>query len=179
MGGGVSTGAVVAIDPGCTNTGMVHMDAHRVIACSTAHFKERVGSDNDALARRCEEVWQAVREFLDTHPHDVVVVEGYRTCRPCELRALVARAESETAAAMERLGPADRAVYASTETRLQSAPDPRPAPPRTEGMTPYRAARARDAYREALERWEVRTLTRLLKARRRRLERMIKKISNQ
>ena len=89
------------------------------------------------------------------------------TCRPCELRALVARAESETA------------VYASTETRLQSAPDPRPAPPRTEGMTPYRAARARDAYAEALERWEVRTLTRLLKARRRRLERMIKKISNQ
>ena len=35
------------------------------------------------------------------------------------------------------------------------------------------------AYAEALERWEVRTLTRLLKARRRRLERMIKKISNQ
>ena len=94
-------------------------------------------------------------------------------------RQLVARAESETAEAMERLGPADRAVYASTETRLQSAPDPRPAPPRTEGMTPYRAARARDAYDEALERWEVRTLTRLLKARRRRLERMIKKISNQ
>ena len=78
MGEGVSTGAVVAIDPGCTHTGMVHMDAHRVIACSTARFKERVGSDNDALARRCEEVWQAVREFLDTHPHDVVVVEGYR-----------------------------------------------------------------------------------------------------
>ena len=100
-------------------------------------------------------------------------------CRPCELRALIARADAETARAMELLDPADRAVYAATETRLESARDPRPEQPRTDGLTPYRAARERDAYGERLERWEVKMLTRVLKARRRRLERMAKKIPNQ
>lgn len=141
---------------------------------------------NEAVRQKASRMGVSLRHWeprcSETCPVCGMARTGLRasgTCRPCELRALVARAESETAEAMERLGPADRAVYASTETRLQSAPDPRPAPPRTEGMTPYRAARARDAYQEALERWEVRTLTRLLNARRRRLERMIKKISNQ
>lgn len=101
------------------------------------------------------------------------------TCRPCELRALIARADAETAEAMRLLPPRDRATYRSTETKLASGIPPKPAEPDTEGATRYAAAKARDLWGAELEAWEVRTLTRVLKARRRRLERMQKKIPNQ
>ena len=46
-------------------------------------------------------------------------------------------------------------------------------------MTPYQAAKARDEWAGAMEAWDVRRLTRVLKAKRRRVERMRKKIPNQ
>lgn len=98
------------------------------------------------------------------------------TCRPCELRALVAKADAETAEAMERLPASARAVYQSSEAKLGAPVEPRPAAPRTDGMGAYRQARARDEHAAEVEAWEVRVLTRQMKARRRRLERMLKKI---
>ena len=91
-------------------------------------------------------------------------------CRPCELRALVRRADAETAEAMQLLPPSARAVYEATETKLESSVPDRPQEPAVDGM---------DRYHAESEAWEVRTLTRVLKARRRRLERMREKIPNQ
>lgn len=45
-------------------------------------------------------------------------------------------------------------------------------------MSAYRAAKARDEWLLELEAWEVRRLTRQLKAKRRRLERMREKLPN-
>ena len=56
---------------------------------------------------------------------------------------------------------------------------PKPPEPDTSGMTPYQAAKARDEWAGAMEAWDVRRLTRVLKAKRRRVERMRKKIPNQ
>lgn len=99
-------------------------------------------------------------------------------CRPCELRDLIARAEAETADVLAKLPHGARAVYLRTEGRLQSAPPPRPPEPRCEGMSAYRAAKARDEWLLELEAWEVKRLTRQLKAKRRRLERMREKLPN-
>lgn len=98
------------------------------------------------------------------------------TCRPCELRDLIARADAQTAECMARLPHETRAAYQRTEGRLQSAAPPRPPEPRCEGMSAYMAAKARDGWLLELEAWETRRLTRVLKAKRRRLERMQKKI---
>lgn len=100
-------------------------------------------------------------------------------CRPCELRRLIAGVEAETAATMAELPIAERERYLATETRLGSALPPRPEQPRTEGMGRYRAAKARDRYAMHLAVWEEESLTRVLKARRRRLERMREKLANE
>lgn len=100
-------------------------------------------------------------------------------CRPCELRDLIARADADTAEAMARLPQDARATYQRTEAHTMSGVPPKPPEPDTEGMTPYRAAKARDEWALAMERWDVDRLTRVLKAKRRRVERMRKKIPNQ
>lgn len=100
-------------------------------------------------------------------------------CRPCELRDLIARADADASMAMAMLGHADRATYQRTEARTQSGVPPKPPEPDTRGMTAYQAAKARDEWAGAMEAWDVRRLTRVLKAKRRRVERMRKKIPNQ
>lgn len=100
-------------------------------------------------------------------------------CRPCELRDLIAKADADAADAMARLPQEARATYQRTEARTQSAVPPKPPEPDTEGMTAYRAAKARDEWAQAMEAWDVKRLTRVLKAKRRRVERMREKIPNQ
>lgn len=46
-------------------------------------------------------------------------------------------------------------------------------------MDAYRAAKARDLWARSMEEWDVKRLTRVLKAKRRRVERMREKIPNQ
>lgn len=100
-------------------------------------------------------------------------------CRPCELRDLIARADADAAEAMARLPQDARATYQRTEAHTQSGVPPKPPEPDVSGMPPYRAAKARDLWAVELEAWDVRRLTRVLKAKRRRVERMRKKIPNQ
>lgn len=101
------------------------------------------------------------------------------TCRPCELRALIAKADAEKEEAMAALDPDSRAVYQATEAKLGSELPPKPAAPKTDGMSIYEVAKEHDLHAAAMEAWEVKALTRQLKAKRRRLERMREKFSNQ
>ena len=100
-------------------------------------------------------------------------------CRPCELRELVAKADADAAEAIARLPQADRATYQRTESRTWSAAPPKPPEPDVSGMDAYRAAKARDLWARSMEEWDVKRLTRVLKAKRRRVERMREKIPNQ
>lgn len=70
--------AIVAVDPGCLHTGVVYMDEIGVIDSETIAFKTGVRGDNGLLDERCEEIWRRLRAFLEGHPHDLVVVEGYQ-----------------------------------------------------------------------------------------------------
>lgn len=97
-------------------------------------------------------------------------------CRPCEIRALIAKADAETSAIMEQLGPDARTTYRTTELKLGSTLPPRPTAPMVEGLSVYEAAKTRDLHASEVEAWEVRALMRQLKAKRRRLERMRKKL---
>lgn len=70
--------AIVAVDPGCLHTGVVYMDEIGIIDSETIAFKTGVRGDNGLLDERCEEIWRRLRAFLEGHPHDLVVVEGYQ-----------------------------------------------------------------------------------------------------
>lgn len=76
MGAGV--GAIVAVDPGCLHTGVVYMDARRVIDSRTIGYPKGVRGDNDLLDERCEAIWRQLERFLAMHPHELVVIEGYQ-----------------------------------------------------------------------------------------------------
>ena len=143
----------------------------------------RLKRGNEAVRQKAKRMGLSLRcwepRCAETCPRCGQARSGLRpcgACRPCELRDLIARAEAETAALMARLPHDERATYLRTEGRLQSAAPPRPEEPRLDGMGAYRAAKARDGYLLDLEAWEVKRLTRLLKAKRRRLERMRKKL---
>ena len=101
------------------------------------------------------------------------------TCRVCGVKALIRRADEDTSRAMAMLPPEHLATYQATEVLLQSTPLPKPKAPSYEGLTAYQEAKARDEHARALEEWEFGTLNRRLKAKRRRVERMRKKIENQ
>lgn len=66
----------MAIDPGTANTGLVLMDVCTVYAAETVRITGTIGDDQQALAERCERIWERVERFLQ-HPHDAVVIEGY------------------------------------------------------------------------------------------------------
>lgn len=71
-------GAIVAVDPGCLHTGVVHMDGRRVLDSCTIAYPKGVKGDNDLLDERCEAIWRRLDEFLARHPHEMVVIEGYQ-----------------------------------------------------------------------------------------------------
>lgn len=75
---GERVGAIVAVDPGTQHTGVVHMDARRVIDAETIAYPAAVRGDNDRLDERCESIWRRLERFLASHPHDLVVIEGYQ-----------------------------------------------------------------------------------------------------
>ncbi len=108
-------------------------------------------------------------------PRTAVDADGL--CRPCRVRRLIEKCDADTARAISMLPPEQRAVYARTEATLSSRADPPPrADPRERSRDPREAARARDERLAAEEERETRNLERVLKARRRRYERICGKI---
>lgn len=96
-------------------------------------------------------------------------------CRCCELEAQLERIKARQAALMPLLPQSDRARYARTEAQLESAPLPKPKPPRITGMMPAEKRRAVEEQERALEAWEIGCLVRRVKAAQKRKERMEKK----
>lgn len=68
---------VVAIDPGTANTGLVYMDARRVICAKTLVHKKAVRGDQYALMRRAREIAEQVAAWAADKPHEAVVIEGF------------------------------------------------------------------------------------------------------
>ena len=68
--------AIVCIDPGTQNTGMVYMSEISLIACETIRGKT-VGLDQDALVERAGEITRKVLAWIAGRPHDTVVLEGF------------------------------------------------------------------------------------------------------
>lgn len=71
-------GAVVAIDPGTSNTGLVYMDESRRVLCAkTVSLKGAVKGDQALLMERARAVADGVAAWMADKPHDAVVVEGF------------------------------------------------------------------------------------------------------
>ena len=72
-------GQIIAIDPGTTHTGMVYMTTQgSVLDVDTANFYKALNTDNEALIIRCTLIWLRISAFLESHPHSMVVIEGYK-----------------------------------------------------------------------------------------------------
>lgn len=68
---------VVAIDPGTANTGLVYMDARRVICAKTLTHRKAVRGDQYALMERAREIAAQVAAWAADKPHEAVVIEGF------------------------------------------------------------------------------------------------------
>lgn len=68
---------VVAIDPGTANTGLVYMDASRIICAKTLTHRKAVRGDQYALMERAREIAEQVSAWAADKPHEAVVIEGF------------------------------------------------------------------------------------------------------
>lgn len=68
--------AIIAVDPGTSNTGLVYMDERRVVCAKTYHY-QKVGYDQDKLMQRAAQIAKVLSEWTYDKPHEVVVMEGY------------------------------------------------------------------------------------------------------
>ncbi len=68
--------AIVCIDPGTHNTGLVYMSEFSLIACETIRGK-KVGFDQYELVERAGEITRKVLAWIAGRPHDAVVLEGF------------------------------------------------------------------------------------------------------
>lgn len=69
--------AVVAIDPGTANTGLVYMDERRILCALTVSMKGAVRSDQDALLARAAAIADRVAGWMADKPREAVVIEGF------------------------------------------------------------------------------------------------------
>lgn len=69
--------SIIAIDPGTTHTGLVHMDENRIIAAKTLAFSKPVKVDQDALRERADEIASFVRAWIKEREFDAIVIEGF------------------------------------------------------------------------------------------------------
>lgn len=69
--------AIIAIDPGTRNTGLVYMDEARIIACKTIHFVKPCKNDQREVMERALSIATQVSNWLVDKPHEAVVIEGF------------------------------------------------------------------------------------------------------
>lgn len=69
--------SIVAIDPGTSNTGIVYMDARRIICAKTLHYKSTVKADQFALMERAENIARQISQWIADKPHEAIVIEGF------------------------------------------------------------------------------------------------------
>lgn len=71
--------SIIAIDPGTSNTGIVHMDEARIIDAETFSFKEPVKADQLKLMQRAHDIAVLIYDWMAPREHDHVVIEGFVT----------------------------------------------------------------------------------------------------
>lgn len=69
--------SIIAIDPGTTNTGLVHMDENRIIAAKTIHFDKAVRVNQGELFERAAEISRFVRAWAAGRDYEAIVIEGF------------------------------------------------------------------------------------------------------
>lgn len=69
--------SIIAIDPGTSNTGLVHMDDKRIIDAHTLRFRHVIRADQDMLRERAAEISMLVRSWIAERPHEAIVIEGF------------------------------------------------------------------------------------------------------
>lgn len=69
--------SIIAIDPGTSNTGLVHMDEKCIIDACTLRFRDVIRADQDMLRERAAEISLMVRSWIAERPHDAVIIEGF------------------------------------------------------------------------------------------------------
>lgn len=73
--------AIVAIDPGTENTGIVYMNEREVIDVKTIHYIDGTKLDQRALMIRCRDIVERIYDWMLDKPHSALVVEGFVTFR--------------------------------------------------------------------------------------------------
>ena len=69
--------AIIAIDPGTRNTGLVYMNELAILDAETIKFNDTVKNDQYALMVRSHEIVQRIYKWLQARPHDWTVIEGF------------------------------------------------------------------------------------------------------
>ena len=83
--------AIIAIDPGTSNTGLVYMDERQIYTCRTITHRDGVFKDaitktgrksreidQYKLRARCRAIANCIRDFCLMNPHDAIVIEGFQ-----------------------------------------------------------------------------------------------------
>lgn len=92
------------------------------------------------------------------------LLEKTGQCRVCFKRDQLTRAKERTARAFEALSANDKALYAKNLISREDNPEPRPKAQEVsyKALSRYERVRAEERYAEALERWEIRHLDKLI-----------------
>lgn len=93
-------------------------------------------------------------------------------CRCCELEEMIQKVNADMTSALSRMSVKQRDIYRVNDARLSSRVDAMPPAPVFPKKNPRAHKRIQEDYDIACEQVEIRNLERVLKARRRRYERM-------
>lgn len=100
-------------------------------------------------------------------------------CRCCELNRMIQKVEANMADVLQKLSIKQREIYRQNDSILKSRIDPMPPLPALPKNNERKKRRMQEDYNLACEQIEIRNLERVLKARRRRYERMCEKFVKQ
>lgn len=67
---------IIAIDPGCANTGIVYMSEFSIV-CSKTISGPPVRNDKEKLLERAQSITRQILAFIADKPHEMVVIEGF------------------------------------------------------------------------------------------------------
>lgn len=97
-------------------------------------------------------------------------------CEVCRKRVQLSAIHTRISHLLRKLPMHERAIYAETETEIESSIDPMPAPAMLNGLSRYQRERAQDIRDIQMEQWQLRNLNRQVRAAQKRKERIEKKL---
>lgn len=97
-------------------------------------------------------------------------------CEVCRRRSQLEAIHARISELLHKLPFEERETYADTEAEVESVPDPMPEFPKVKGLSHYLTCRVKEQHDRDMEAWQVRTLTRQVKAAQKRKERIEQKV---